>query len=85
MRLVIDPAGVVRCLYAETIDLSALGVPSIRRASHVEPDNDGNWYADLAPSNGPRLGPFRLRSEALEAESTWLEANLLSSAPPRPQ
>ena len=58
MLLVVDPSGVARCVYAETIDLTALGQLSIRRASHVEPDAGGRWWADLAPVGGPRLGPF---------------------------
>ena len=39
-----------------------------RRASHVEPDADGRWWADLSPVAGPRLGPFEVRSAALDAE-----------------
>ena len=74
MRLRVEPDGVVRCLYAETIDLSCFGVASIRRASNVEPDEHGQWWADLAPVKGPRLGPFVLRSQALDAEQSWLEA-----------
>ena len=31
----------------------------------------------LAPVNGPRLGPFVLRTEALDAERVWLEENHL--------
>ncbi len=62
----------VRCLYDEAIDLAALGRLSITRASHVEPDDAGQWFADLAPVSGPRLGPFDRRSEALEAERAWL-------------
>jgi hypothetical protein len=72
MQLVIDPAGVVRCLYAEVIDLHALGEPVIKRASHVEPDEFGNWWADLSPVNGPKLGPFAIRSEALRSEEAWI-------------
>jgi hypothetical protein len=79
MQLRVEAGGVVRCLYDETIDLTALGSLSIRRASHVEPDGDGKWYADLAPVAGPRLGPFLLRSEALEAERAWLVANWLAA------
>ena len=60
-----------------TIDLAALGAPRITRASHVEPDESGRWLADLAPVGGPVLGPFERRSEALEAEVAWLEANWL--------
>ena len=73
MLLRIDPQGEITCLYGEAIDLSALGAMSIQRASHVEPDELGQWWADLAPMNGPRLGPFARRSEALQAEQVWLE------------
>jgi hypothetical protein len=75
MQLVIDRTGTVRCVYAETIDLSVLGVPSFRRASHVEPDDDGRWFADLSPVGGPVLGPFAGRRAALAAEQQWLETD----------
>lgn len=83
MNLLIDRHGQVRCLYGEAVDLAALGQLSIRRASHVEPDEHGRWWADLALMDGPRLGPFSRRSQALEAEAAWLEARLLrqTSAP----
>jgi len=73
--MVIDPAGSVHCLYGEQIDLSSLGEVTIRRASFVEPD-DHCWYADLSPVGGPTLGPFLLRSQALQAELDWLEQHL---------
>ena len=73
MRLVVEPGGRVRCLYGEAVDLAALGALSIRRASHVEPDPQGVWWADLSPVGGPRLGPFTQRSLALAAEEAWLE------------
>lgn len=44
--------GVVRCIYGEQIDLAALGIPAISRASHVEPDDEGRWLADLSPVGG---------------------------------
>lgn len=72
MDLLIEPDGVVRCLYGEDIDLAQLGSACIERASHVEPDAQGNWTADLSPVDGPRLGPFQCRSQALEAEIAWL-------------
>jgi hypothetical protein len=81
MQMVIDTRGRVRCLYSEEIDLHALGSLSIRRASQVEPDGEGRWWADLAPVDGPNLGPFDRRGEALAAERTWLEANWLISSP----
>lgn len=77
MLLVIDGRGEVTALYDEVIDLAALGPPTIRRASHVEPDAAGAWWADLAPVGGPRLGPFNRRSAALAAERGWLEVNWL--------
>ena len=51
--------------------------PSITRASHVEPDQQGRWLADLTPVAGPVLGPFERRSEALEAEQSWLAEHWL--------
>jgi hypothetical protein len=78
MQLVIKPNGALRCIYGEEIDLNALGSPSVSRASHVEPDQHGRWFADMAPVDGPRLGSFDQRSDALTAESAWLEANRLS-------
>jgi len=78
MELRVEPGGVVRCLYAEAIDLAALGSLSIRRASHVEPDEEGRWCADLSPVGGPLLGPYASRSAALEAERAWLEEHWLT-------
>jgi hypothetical protein len=78
MDLIIDSKGQVRCIYGEAIDLAALGDLSIQRASHVEPDQIGRWWADLAPVGGPRLGAFSKRSEALEAEAAWLQQHLLA-------
>lgn len=77
MNLVIDPAGTVRCLYSEAIALESLGSPSIHRASHVEPDAHGKWWADLSPVGGPVLGPLDRRSDALDAEVAWLEQHWL--------
>ena len=77
MESIVHPEGTVRCLYDETLDLSQLGPVSIRRASHVEPTQQGQWQADLSPVDGPVLGPFALRSEALSAEVEWLQTNWL--------
>ena len=77
MQLVIQSSGDVRCLYGEEIDLELLGSLQVRRASHVEPTEDGGWIADLSPVGGPELGPFAKKSAALRAEVVWLEANWL--------
>ena len=79
MELVINNRGQTRCIYDESIDLASLGRLSIARASHVEPDQQGNWVVDLAPVGGPNLGPFRHRSQALAAEQGWLHENWLTS------
>ena len=77
MKIIITPVGTARCIYSEEIDLAAIGSPTITRASHVEPDQQGRWLADMSPLGGELLGPFAKRSEALAAEIEWLEANVL--------
>jgi hypothetical protein len=77
MQIIIERDGAVRCIYGEDIDLAAIGSPVITRASHVEPDQQGRWLADMSPVGGPRLGPYECRSEALAAEHFWLETNWL--------
>jgi len=81
MTLIVEADGRLRGIYGEEIALDALGAPRITRASHVEPDAQGRWLADLAPVGGPVLGPFERRSEALDAEVEWLEANWLVASP----
>ncbi len=78
MQLVITPDGRVRCVYSETIVLGQIGRLTISRGSHVEPDEQGQWFADLSPVEGPRLGPFSRRSDALIAEAEWLEKHWLA-------
>jgi hypothetical protein len=75
MDLVVDPTGRAFAIYDELIELAAPGRPVIARASHVEPDCHGVWHADLSPVDGPSLGPFPRRSDALAAERAWLAAH----------
>jgi hypothetical protein len=77
MQLVVTSDGNVRCVYDEAVDLHAIGPLQIQRASHVEPDDDGRWRADLSPVDGPVLGPFERRCDALDAERAWLETHWL--------
>lgn len=72
MELVVDAGGSVRCIYGEELDLREIGRLQITRASHVEPDAEGFWWADMGPVGGPVLGPLKSRSEALGAEKGWL-------------
>ena len=77
MDLIVSPDGTIKAVYAEAIDLGVLGHLVISRSSHVEPNDSGRWLADLTPVAGPVLGPFDLRSEALEAEQAWLVTSWL--------
>ena len=77
MDLLIETTGTVRCVFGEEIELGQLGQLSIRRGSHVEPTPDGQWTADLAPVQGPLLGPFPSRTAALNAEVSWLQEHWL--------
>lgn len=80
MDLYISNQGLIRAIYDELLPFQSLGRVQIQRASHVEPDDIGNWWADLGPSGGPILGPFPLRSTALDAEQEWLTRHVLDRA-----
>jgi len=73
MNLSIAADGTISCIYSEELDLQELGKVQIKRASHVEPTEEGKWTADLTPVGGPVLGVFATRSEAIAAEITWLD------------
>jgi hypothetical protein len=69
----ISPAGTIEFIYHDALrPLLTAGNARIRRASHVEPTPDWRWTADLTPINGPMLGPYVTRAEALTAETEWL-------------
>ena len=57
----------------------------IRRASHVEPDEAGRWWADLSPVGGPRLGPFARPQPGpgRRGVSGWKRTGWLVRPPPR--
>ena len=79
MKIIVAKSGSSRHLLAEDHEdfLSCLGKSvRIKRSSHVE-FIDGNWLADMHPSDGPILGPFGTRKQALLAETKWLEDNHL--------
>jgi hypothetical protein len=78
-ELVISPTGEVTTLYTKVLELAALGALNIARASQVEPDAEGRWYIYII--DGPTLGPFARRSEALAAEVEWLVVNRLHQQP----
>lgn len=73
MKILIRCDGTVQFIYGELLELAELGSQEITRASYVEPVAGGRWQADLSLQNGPVLGPFGRRSEAVAAEADWLE------------
>jgi len=75
--VVIRPSGQVRTVFDDSLDLRSVGRILIRRGSYVEPTRDGRWTADLSVVDGPVLGPYDKRSDALAAEVDWLSANWL--------
>lgn len=75
MEIVVSPAGTVMTIYDELLDLQAIGRSQIVRASHVEPDDHGRWFAAIV--DGPTLGPFERRSAAIDAEVQWLTEHRL--------
>ncbi len=77
-ELLIMPDGSIRFLYDDAFaPLLPLGDAALFRASRIEPIGTA-WFADLALVNGPMLGPFSLRADALHAEQEWLTAQYLS-------
>lgn len=76
-RFFVKPQGTVQYLYNELLDLDGLGRVRIARGSWVEPDGEGRWWVKFPEGEGEaELGPFRRRSEALEAERAVLESRL---------
>jgi len=77
MELIFESSGKARCVYSDTLPLANIGRLRIERASHVEPNDKGEWIADLLPVSGPTLGPFSRRTDAISAEVQWLRDNWL--------
>jgi len=73
-ELIVEPDGSMRFIYDDALAaiVRHVGAVEIRRASNVEPDGKGWWWADMAPVGGPKLGPFIKRTVALDAEVAWL-------------
>jgi hypothetical protein len=77
MIISIDTKGGIRGIYTDDFHWHLLGKILVQRASQVEPDHLGLWWADLSLSNGPKIGPFARRADAIAAEVRWLERNHL--------
>jgi hypothetical protein len=75
--ITIDLDGRVSFVYDDALaNVLDEGEARIRRVSHVEPAPGGGWEADMSPVDGPKLGPFPTRGDALEAERDWLSEHL---------
>lgn len=83
MKITFEVDGRIKFIYDDALAGVAkeVGALTIKRASHVEPGDDGCWYADMSPVCGPLLGPFDTREEALTAERVWLVTHSI----PRPR
>jgi hypothetical protein len=75
ITLSISTEGRIRAIYDDRLaGLLSQGKATIKRASAVEPTTDGQWTAAMV--DGPTLGPFKLRQQALDAEVEYLKARL---------
>lgn len=82
MTVRIDPDGTIQFIYSDQLrPLLDLGQADIRRASHVEPTQDGRWQADMSPVGGPALKPVDFRARALQVEREWIERHYLRASP----
>lgn len=76
----IDRKGTITAIYDDRLsELFKQGQLTIKRASHVEPTENGQWAADMSPVGGPTLGPFRFRETALNAEVEYLKENYFNA------
>jgi hypothetical protein len=79
----IDLGGEVTSLWNDTINLLDLGEASVRRASHVEFDNERQGWVIFTPEwteiSGQPRGGFKVRGEALRFEEEWANEKVATS------
>ena len=80
--LSVSPEGVATFIYTDALaPLLKEGKATIQRASYVEPDDKGQWWATMKPfGEEVVLGPFTTRQEALDEEERYLEVKLFGAA-----
>lgn len=72
-----DEGNLVFIFNDELAFLLDLGPATTQRVSEVEPTEANLWTADMGRIQGPVLGPFALRGQALEAEIEYLKERVL--------
>lgn len=71
----VHPDGVVGALHNDDLDFGALGKLHVRRASHVEFDEERQeWVATLV--NGEEVASSRYRASALTGEVEYLSRKI---------
>lgn len=74
-KILINIDGTIKFIYDDIlVDLCSEGKTEIKRVSNVEPD-EGGWSAFM--ENKVKLGPYKYRQQALDAEVKYLEAKLV--------
>ena len=70
--------GTLRFIYDETLSpLLTTGAANVQRASFLSEQENGEWMGNLAPVQGPTIGPFPTRALAIQAEREWIEKHWL--------
>lgn len=80
-QIKISPAGKVTQIYEDDDPYQFVGQTTIRRASRVEPTEDGKWEADMSllgdEHKDVKLGPFDFRTQAIAAEIAYINKHHL--------
>jgi hypothetical protein len=93
LEIIVNRDGSATFVYDDRLARLLADMPQrTRRASHVEPYDgsggeafaaqhaDGTWWvADMRPVDGPLLGPFPGRRQALDAEVAWLRERMAAA------
>lgn len=81
MKLLVSPEGVITAIYSDDLVplIKEAEKVNISRASHVEPDDKGQWWATMKPfGEEVLLGPFETHKEAITEEVNYLEERLFN-------
>jgi hypothetical protein len=71
--IVTGPTGTFIEVYSDDLpNLKTEWDVKIKRAIYVDVC-EGGWVADMSILNGPQLGPYRSRQDALDAEVDWID------------